>query len=99
EVEEEDEEAAAEKPTRVRPAKTEAEPSNRFLELWEEFKPQQRELFFLAGGAAGIILIILLVRILTGIHFINIVCILTGFALSYLVDRFIRQRQEQQAES
>lgn len=99
EVEEEEEEEAEEKPTRVRPAKTEAEPSNRFLELWEEFKPQQRELFFMAGGAAGIILIILLVRILTGIHFINIVCILTGFALSYLVDRFIRQRQEQQAES
>jgi hypothetical protein len=65
----------------------------RLAELWAEFAPSQREWFFLAGGAAGIILLVLLAHLITGIHFINVVCLLTGAAVSFLAERMWIRRQ------
>lgn len=67
--------------------------AGRFAELWAEFGPKQRDWLFLAGGASGIIVLILLAHLITGIHFINIVCLITGAALSFLAERMLIQRQ------
>ena len=92
EVEEAPEE---EEPT---PAPAAVEPTEgvqgKLLDLWQEVRPQKRDLVFLGSGAAGIIVLVLLLRLLTGIQFINLVCLLTGGALSFFVERLMRWREE-----
>jgi serine/threonine-protein kinase len=70
-------------------------PQSRLAALWEEFRPQPRELFFLAGGAVGVIVLVLLIMLVTGIHFINIVCLLAGAALSFFAERLFIHRQRE----
>jgi hypothetical protein len=70
-------------------------PKNRLAALWEEFRPQPREWFFLAAGAAGVIILVLLIMLMTGIRFINVVCLLTGAALSFFAERLLIQRQRE----
>ncbi|MFO0879833.1 MAG: protein kinase [Gemmataceae bacterium] len=82
-VEEEREEA---------PVARKAEPSSKLAQLWEEVKPGERDWLFLAAGSVGVIVLVLLVMLLTGIHFINIVCLLTGGALSFFAERLLIQR-------
>jgi serine/threonine protein kinase len=63
--------------------------------LWEELRPGQRDWVFLSIGAAGVILIVLFFAVLTGIKFVNVVCLLAGGALSFFVERLLRLREEQ----
>jgi hypothetical protein len=66
--------------------------------LWEELRPSQRDLVFLALGAAGVIVLVLLLNLLTGIRFVNLVCLLTGGALSFFVERLLHWREESPRE-
>ena len=63
--------------------------------LWEELRPGVRDWLFFSIGVAAVILTVLLLNVLTGIHFVNLVCLLTGGALSFFVERLLRLRQEQ----
>src|SRR5262249_7581068 len=65
--------------------------------VWDELKPEVRDLLFLAGGALGMLLLIFLGEILTGIRLTYIAGLLTGAAVSYFVERFIRWRQQTKA--
>jgi hypothetical protein len=83
-------EAAAEGP----PAENE-QLAQQWKTLWGELRPSQRDWVFLSIGAAAVILIVLFLTVLTGIRFVNIVCLLTGGALSFFVERLLRLREEQ----
>jgi serine/threonine protein kinase len=63
--------------------------------LWGEIRPGQRDWVFLSIGAAAVVLIVLFLTLLTGIHFVNLVCLLTGGALSFFVERLLRLREGQ----
>ncbi len=67
----------------------------KLLDLWQEVRPRQRDLVFLGSGAVGVIVLLLLLHLLTGFYFINLVCLLTGGALSFFVERLLRWREEQ----
>lgn len=67
---------------------------SKITELWEELRPSSRELFFLGGGAVAAVLLILLVNLVFGISFVNVVCLLTGGALSFVVEQWLRVREE-----
>jgi hypothetical protein len=62
---------------------------------WQELRPGQRDWTFLSIGAGAIIALVLGVKLLTGIQFINVVCLLAGGALSFFVERLLRLREEQ----
>lgn len=62
--------------------------------LWEELRPRQRDWLFLSVGAAAVVFLVLLLTLLTGIRFVNVVCLLTGGALSFFVERLLRLREE-----
>jgi hypothetical protein len=62
---------------------------------WQELRPGQRDWTFLSIGAGAIIALVLFVKLLTGIQFVNVVCLLTGGALSFFVERLLRLREEQ----
>ncbi len=64
-------------------------------ELWQEIRPSQRELFYLGAGAGAAILVLLLISLMVDISFVNVVCLLTGGALSFLVEQWLRVREEQ----
>jgi hypothetical protein len=61
--------------------------------LWEEVRPDLRDLLFLTGGALGILLLIFLIELLTGIRLTYIAGLATGMAVSYCVDLFLRWRR------
>jgi serine/threonine protein kinase len=63
--------------------------------LWQEIKPDLRDLLFLAGGALGMLVIIFLGTLLTGINLTYIAGLLTGMAVSYCVDLYLRYRRRQ----
>lgn len=69
--------------------------SQQLKTLWGELRPSQRDWVFLSIGAAAVVLIVLLLTLLTGIRFVNIVCLLTGGALSFFVERMLRLREGQ----
>ncbi len=69
--------------------------AQQFKRLWDELRPSQRDWVFLSIGAAAVILIVLLLTLLTGIRFVNLVCLLTGGALSFFVERMLRLREGQ----
>jgi hypothetical protein len=71
--------------------------TGKLAELWQELRPGTRDLFFLGAGAAAIILLTLLARLLFGFTFVNVVCLVTGAALSYLVERWLRLRETEGA--
>ena len=58
-------------------------------DLWEELRPGQRDWVFFGIGAGIVILGVLFVTLLTGIRFVNVVCLLTGGVLSFLVERLL----------
>jgi serine/threonine protein kinase len=64
------------------------------LAIWQEIKPDNRDWLFLAGGAVATFLIILLVEILTGIRLMYVAGLVTGAAVSYFVDIFVRWRKQ-----
>ncbi len=67
--------------------------AQQFKKLWDELRPGQRDWVFLSIGAGGVVLLVLLLTLLTGIRFINVVCLLTGGALSFFVERMLRLRE------
>ncbi len=69
--------------------------AQQFKRLWDELRPSQRDWVFLSIGGGGVVLLILLLTLLTGIHFVNVVCLLTGGALSFFVERMLRLREGQ----
>lgn len=87
-----------EEPVAATFGKESAAPTNRLMELWSEFGPKQRDWLFLAAGAAGIIVLELFAHLITGIRVVNIVCLLTGAALSYLAERMIAHRRQAELE-
>jgi serine/threonine protein kinase len=97
---EEEEEEADEGPAPRRAARAKApvaadEAYGKVLALWTEIKPDLRDLLFLAGGALGMLLIIFLGTLLTGINLVYIAGLLTGAAASYCVDLYLRWRRRQ----
>jgi serine/threonine protein kinase len=99
---EEEEEVEEERPRRRRERSREPVSGDdtwgKTVALWQEIKPDLREGLFLAGGALGMLLLIFLVELLTGIRLTYIAGLLTGMAASYCVDLFLRwRRQTEQA--
>jgi len=62
--------------------------------LWDEIQPEVRDLVFLAGGALGMLALIFIVTLLTGIRITYIACLATGAAASFFVDRYVQWRQQ-----
>ncbi len=69
--------------------------SQQLKTVWEELRPSQRDWVFFSIGVAAVVLATLFVNLLTGIHFVNLVCLLAGGALSFFVERLLRLREEQ----
>jgi serine/threonine protein kinase len=90
---EEEEEPRPRRPQRAREGAPPDGPWGKAVALWEEIKPDLRDLLFLAGGALGMLLLIFLVEILTGIRLTYIAGLATGMAASYCVDLFLRWRR------
>lgn len=88
-----EEEAEDDEEPAVRPRNAPEGVQGKAMELWDEIKPQQRDWLFLAAGSVGVVVLVLLLMLLTGIHFINIVCLLTGAAISFFAERLWIQRQ------
>lgn len=72
--------------------------SRQLKTLWGELRPGQRDWVFLSIGVAAVLLLVLFLAVLTGIHFVNLVCLLTGGALSFFVERLLRLREGQANE-
>jgi serine/threonine protein kinase len=70
---------------------------NKAVALWQEVSPDVRDLLFFAAGALGVLLLIFVVQLLTGIRLVYIAGLATGIVASYCVDRFVRWRQQQTA--
>ncbi|HEY7326152.1 MAG TPA: hypothetical protein VH592_00825 [Gemmataceae bacterium] len=91
---EETETAAASSEAEEQPAQ-QGVASQQFKKLWEELAPSQRDWVFLGIGAAAVVLLVLFLTLVTGIHFVNVVCLLAGGALSFLVERMLHLREGQ----
>jgi serine/threonine protein kinase len=63
--------------------------------LWQEVSPDVRDLLFFAAGALGVLLLIFVVQLLTGIGIVYIAGLATGIVASFCVDRFVRWRQQE----
>ena len=61
--------------------------------LWNEIKPDIRDLLFLASGALATLLLMLFIEVLTGIKLLYVAGLATGMAASYFVDVFLRWRR------
>jgi hypothetical protein len=88
-------EETADESTAEEPRPEGGEVTQQLRRLWQELRPSQRDWVFLSIGAAGIVLIVLFFSLLTGIKFVNVVCLLAGGALSFFVERLLRLREEQ----
>jgi serine/threonine protein kinase len=75
------------------PAGAEGDVRAKAVDLWREVRPRQRDLIFLGSGALLLVLAVLLVKLLTGWQFVNVVCLLAGGALAFFVERLIRWRE------
>jgi serine/threonine-protein kinase len=99
EVEEDEEVEEEEEPAPRRRARSRepVEPEGtwgKVVALWEEVRPDLRDLLFLTGGALGVLVLIFLIELLTGIRLMYLGGLVTGMAVSYGVDLFLRYRRE-----
>lgn len=94
-AEDDDDEPAARRPGKARRAADSADDSSKLAELWAEIKPSERDLVFLSGGALALIVVVLFLKLITGLQFANLVFLLTGGALAYGAERFIRWRESE----
>jgi hypothetical protein len=91
-----DEEPTPPPRTRRRPVAAHgAGADGKFAALWEELRPTNRELVFLAGGALALLVLIFLLSLLTGLRITFFAGLLTGAAASYFVDRYLHWRNLQ----
>jgi hypothetical protein len=88
-------EAKAEEEETANPPAGEGALAQQVKALGRELRPKQRDLVFLGAGAAAVVILVLFLTLLTGIHFVNLVCLLAGGALSFLVERLLRLREGQ----
>jgi serine/threonine protein kinase len=94
EVEEEVEEERPRRPERSKELVGSDDAWGKAVALWQEIKPDLREFLFCAGGALGMLLLIFLAELLTGIRLTYIAGLVTGMAASYVLDLFLRWRQQ-----
>lgn len=66
--------------------------------LWDEIKPTNREWIFLGLGALAVIVIAIFVRLFVGLKFDNVVFLLTGGALAFFAERYIRWQERRTEE-
>jgi serine/threonine protein kinase len=98
---EEDEEAEEEvgpaprRPRRTRGAATQDGALGKAAALWQEIKPDLRDLLFLAGGILLTLIVLFLAELLTGIRMPYLAGLVTGMAVSYCVDLFLRWRHRE----
>jgi serine/threonine protein kinase len=92
EVDEEVEEERPRRPARSRELVGREDAWGKALALWQDVKPDLREFLFCAGGALGMLLLIFLAELLTGIRLTYIAGLVTGMAASYVLDLFLRWR-------
>jgi serine/threonine-protein kinase len=64
--------------------------------LWDELQPSVRDLLFIAGGALGMLAVIFLVELVTGIRLVYIAGLVTGMVASYCVDLYLKWRRRRQ---
>jgi eukaryotic-like serine/threonine-protein kinase len=98
--EEQEEEEEQEKPTprrsvRATPSVEEEGALGKATALWNEVQPSLREWLFLAGGALGMLLLIFVLQLLTGIRLAYIAGLATGMAVSYFVELYLSWRRAQ----
>jgi serine/threonine protein kinase len=101
--EDEEEDDEEERPASRRPVRAEGSVPQegvwgKVVALWHEINPNVRDLLFFAGGALGVLLLIFLIELLSGIRLIYIAGLLTGVAASYCVDVYLKWRRRE-AES
>jgi serine/threonine protein kinase len=90
---EDDEEVEEPRPRRRRAAAAATGPWEQLLAWWEENRPEVRDLLFLAGGALGMLALIFLAELLSGLRLTYIAGLATGVAASYFVDLIVRWRK------
>jgi serine/threonine protein kinase len=95
EDEEGEEEPAPRRPRRTREAASQEGAVGKAVALWQEIKPDLRDLLFLAGGILGTLIVLLLAELLTGIRLPYLAGLVTGMAISYCVDLFLRWRRRE----
>lgn len=95
EVEEDEEEASPRRRRRNGESVRQEEVWGKVGSLWNEINPDVRDLLFFASGALGVLFLIFVVQLLTGIRIVYLAGLATGIVASYCVDRFIRWRQQQ----
>src|SRR5262249_38375831 len=95
EDEEPEEEQKPRPPRHGKPAAVEeaVDPMTRIREAWAEFRPHPRDLVYIAAGAVGMVLLLLLIEFITNIRFMNVACLVTGAAVTFFVERIIRWRE------
>jgi len=98
EVEEEEEQPAPRRPQLAREPVAQEGAWGKAVALWQELKPELRDLLFFAAGALVMLFLIFLVEILTGIRLTYVAGLFTGMAASYCAELFLRWRR-QRAES
>jgi hypothetical protein len=75
------------------PAAAEGDVRTKAADLWRDIRPRERDWIFLGSGAVLLVLVVLLVKLLTGWEFVNLVCLLAGGAVAFFVERLIRWRE------
>lgn len=89
--------------TRLPPGRRQAEQEEgargKAAALWDAIRPEPRELVFLGGGALGVLLLILIFELITGLRFIYLAGLATGAAASYFVEMLLRWRRKDAVSS
>jgi serine/threonine protein kinase len=96
----EEEEEEEEVPRRSSRKRELAEPEGlwgKVFAVWEELQPQVRDLMFLAGGALGMLALIFIVELLTGLRISYVAGLATGAVATYFVEMYVRWRREKAA--
>ncbi len=92
---EEEEQPAPRRPQRTRQAAAQDGAVGKAVALWQEVKPDLRDLLFFAGGILATLVVLLLAELLTGIRLPYLAGLVTGMAVSYCVDLFVRWRRRE----
>jgi hypothetical protein len=93
--EEEEEEVAPRRAARKGTGAGQEGVAGKFVALWEEIRPEVRDLLFLAGGALGMLVLIFIAHLFTGLSLFYVAGLITGAAASFFVEMFVRWRREQ----
>jgi serine/threonine protein kinase len=94
---EEEEKMRPRRQGRMRESGREEEVWGKVGALWNEISPDVRDLLFFASGALGVLLLIFVGQLLTGIRIVYLAGLVTGIVASFCVDRFVRWRQHETA--